>query len=245
MRPGGLGVAGAAASFPAMDITLEAPAPTKTSTSSILYRIAGGLLIAGPALTFAGMLTAPTQTDDSTAAYVESLARDSSLTQISALFLHYSNMTMALGLIAAPLLIRGVRGRLLTLIGMLAAVLTMLNISGAVKDDWWRMVIGQTVPLDVAVRISDTVDAQAWLSPWRDTAMIGFLGLLLVYIGLARAGVLGWWAPAVYVVALVGMFTVPVSLTFVYGLTFTALFAPLAVLGFLTIRRTRLPRPTV
>ena len=67
----------------------------------------------------------------------------------------------------------------------------------------------------------------------------------LVYIGLARAGVLGWWAPAVYVVALVGMFTVPVSLTFVYGLTFTALFAPLAVLGFLTIRRTRLPRPTV
>jgi hypothetical protein len=218
-----------------MEITTVAkPA---TSTPTILYRLAGGLLVAGPILTFAGMLTAPEQAGDTTAAYVESLARDSDLTQISALFLHYSNMTMALGLIVAPLLIRGVRGRLLTLIGMVAAVLTMLNISGAVKDDWWRMVIGQTVPLDVAVRISDTVDAQAWLSPWRDTSMIGFLGLLLLYIGLARARVLGWWAPAVYVAALIGMFTVPVSMTLAYGLVFTALFAPLAVLGVIAFRR--------
>ncbi|WP_433303277.1 hypothetical protein ACQP2F_11565 [Actinoplanes sp. CA-030573] len=225
-----------------MDITTTAaPAKTFVPTTTILYRIAGGLLIAGPILTFAGMLTAPEQTADTTEAYVESLARDSDLTQISALFLHYSNMTMALGLIVAPLLVRGVRGRLLTLAGMLAAVLTMLNISGAVKDDWWRMVIGQTVPLDVAVRISDTVDAQTLLSPWRDTGMIGFLGLLLLYIGLARSGVLGWWAPAVYGVALVGMFTVPVSLTVAYGLVFTALFAPLAVLGLRAVNRTRRP----
>jgi hypothetical protein len=82
------------------------------------------------------------------------------------------------------------RGRILTLVGTLAAVLTMLNISGAVKDDRWRMVIGQTLPMDVAVRISDTVDASALLAPWRDVAMAGYLGLL--YIGLARAGVLGW-----------------------------------------------------
>jgi hypothetical protein len=216
---------------------------TTTSTTTILYRLGGGLLIAGPILTFAGMLTAPQQAADTTEAYVESLARDTTLTQVSALLLHYSTMTTALGLILAPLLIRGVRGRLLTLIGMVAAVLTMLNISGAVKDDWWRMVIGRTVPLDVAVRISDAVDSQALLAPWRATGMVGFLGLLLLYIGLSRAGVLGWWAPAVYLVALVGMFTVPVSLTVVYGVTFTALFAPLAVLGVRAIRRARLAQP--
>ena len=49
---------------------------------------------------------------------------------------------------------------------------------------------------------------------------------------------LGWWATAVYAVALVGMFTVPVSLTLVYGLVFTALFAPLAVVGVRAIGRT-------
>jgi hypothetical protein len=149
-------------------------------------------------------------------------------------------MVTGVGLIVAPLLVRGARGRLLSLFGMIAATLTMLNISGAVKDDWWRMVIGRTVPLDVAVKISDTVDAQALLSPWRATGMIGFLGLLLLYIGLARAGVVGWWAPALYVVALVGMFTVPVSLTLVYGLVFTALFAPLAVVGLRALRRAAL-----
>ncbi|MBG0564615.1 hypothetical protein [Actinoplanes aureus] len=96
------------------------------------------------------------------------------------------------------------------------------------------------MPMDVAVQISDAVDASALLSPWRDVAMIGFLGLLLLYIGLARAGVLGWWATGVYVVALIGMFTVPVSPTLVYGLVFTGLFAPLAVVGVRAIQRSRL-----
>ncbi|MEV4703368.1 hypothetical protein [Actinoplanes sp. NPDC049316] len=56
-------------------------------------------------------------------------------------------------------------------------------------------------------------------------SMLGFLGLLLLYIGLARTGVVGWWATGVYVVALVGMFT--------------ALFAPLAVVGIRAARRAR------
>lgn len=210
-------------------------------TRTLLYRLAGGALIAGPALTFAGMLTSPHQDGPAAADYIASLARDSTLTQVSGLFLHYSNLITGAGLLVAPLLVRGVRGRVLTLIGTLAAALTMLNISGAVKDDWWRMVLGQTVPIDTAVRVSDAVDASALLSPWRDTAMLGYLGLLLLYAGLARAGVLGWWAPAVYVAAVVGMFTVPVSLTIVYGLVFTALFAPLAVLGLRAVRRSTLP----
>jgi hypothetical protein len=223
-----------------MTTTMETTATTTDSTRTFLYRAAGSLLIAGPVLTFAGMLTSPHQDGPTTADYVTSLARDSTLTEVSALLLHYSNLLTGVGLLVAPLLVRGVRGRLLTLAGTLAAVLTMLNISGAVKDDWWRMELGQTVPLDVAVRISDAVDASALLSPWRDVSMIGFLGLLLVYAGLARAGVIGWWATGVYAVALVGMFTVPVDLTLAYGLVFTALFAPLAAVGVRAIRRSRL-----
>ena len=79
--------------------------------------------------------------------------------------------------------------------------------------------------------MTTTLAPTAAPSPWRDVAMLGFLGLLVLYIGLARAGVLGWWATAVYAVALAGMFTVPVNLTLAYGVTFTALFAPLAVVG--------------
>lgn len=208
-------------------------------TRRFLHRAAGALLVAGPVLTFAGMLTSPHQDGPATADYIASLARDTTQTQVSALFLHYSNMLTGVGLLVVPLLVRGVRGRLLTLIGTLAATLTMLNISGAVKDDWWRMVLGRTAGMDLAVRVSDAVDTSSLLSPWRDVSMLGFLGLLLLYIGLARAGVVGWWATGLYVVALVGMFTVPVSLTLVYGLVFTALFAPLAVVGIRAARRAR------
>ena len=245
VRGGGRDRAGAGGRVPVMTNTITPSVSITTSadtgaakTRTFLYRLAGGLLVAGPVLTFAGMLTSPHQDGGSTADYVTSLARDGLQTQVSALFLHYSNLLTGVGLLVVPLLVRGTRGRILTLIGTLAAVLTMLNISGAVKDDWWRMEIGRTLPLDVAIRISDAVDASALLSPWRDVSMIGFLGLLLLYIGLARAGVLGWWATAVYAVALVGMFTVPVSMTLVYGLVFTALFAPLAVVGVRAIRRT-------
>jgi hypothetical protein len=211
---------------------------TATTNSTLLQRLAGSLLVAGPALTLAGMLTSPHQDGPGTADYVTALARDPMLTQVSALLLHYSNLLTGVGLLVVPLLVRGVRGRILTLIGTLAATLTMLNVSGAVKDDWWRMEIGRQLPLDAAVRISDAVDASVLLSPWRDVTMIGFLGLLLLYIGLARAGVLGWWATGVYAVALAGMFTVPVSMMLPYGLVFTALFAPLTVVGIRTIRRT-------
>ncbi|MEU4422220.1 hypothetical protein AB0F81_16460 [Actinoplanes sp. NPDC024001] len=231
-----------------MTNTIITPATTADSTTitpeartrTFLYRFAGSLLIAGPALTFAGMLTSPPQDGPGTADYIESLTRDDTMTQVSAMFLHYSNMLTGVGLLVVPLLVRGARGRVLTLIGTLTAVLTMLNISGAVKDDWWRMELGNTLPMDVAVQISDAVDASALLSPWRDVAMLGFLGLLLLYVGLARSGVLGWWATGVYVLALIGMFTVPVSLTLVYGLVFTGLFAPLAVVGVRAIRRARL-----
>jgi len=64
---------------------------TTTDNRTFLYRAAGGLLIAGPVLTLAGMLTVPPQAGDSTADYVASLARD-------------SNMFLGVGLLVVPLL---------------------------------------------------------------------------------------------------------------------------------------------
>ena len=145
-----------------------------------------------------------------------------------------------MGLLVVPLLVRGVRGRVLTLIGTLAAVLTMLNTSGAVTDDWWRMEIGQTVPMEVAVRISDAVDASALLAPVARRLDDRLPGPRPGIRGPGSGRVIGWWAPAVCGVALVGMFIVPVSLTLVYGLVFTALFAPLAVVGVRAIQRSTL-----
>nr|BFE82748.1 hypothetical protein GCM10020093_053490 [Planobispora longispora] len=123
--------------------------------------------------------------------------------------------------------------------GALAAAIGMLNVSGAVRDDWWRMVTGQQLPLDAAVRISDTVDTSSFMPLWSGTEMLAFLGLLALCAGLARAGVTGWWLTAVYLGAFVSMMFVPIHLTYVMGVAFTLLFLPLGVAGVRTIQRER------
>ncbi|WP_327587776.1 hypothetical protein OHA25_12870 [Nonomuraea sp. NBC_00507] len=104
---------------------------------------------------FAGMMTCPPQASESAADYITSLARDSFLTELSAILLHYGLIAGALGALAVPGLVRGRKGRWLTVFGVLATALGLLNVSGAVRDDWWRMVTGQQLPLD-AIPVSMT-----------------------------------------------------------------------------------------
>src|SRR5262245_45203073 len=53
-------------------------------------RVAAGVaLVAGPVLWSLGMLTSPPQDSMADADYIASLVRDTTMTQVSALFLHY------------------------------------------------------------------------------------------------------------------------------------------------------------
>lgn len=207
--------------------------------SRFLRRVGGAALIGSPLLMFAGMMTAPPQNSDAAADYIVALARDSFLTELSAMLLHYGLIAGALGAFAVPGLIRGRKGRWPTVFGVLAAALGMLNVSGAVRDDWWRMITGQQLPLGDAVRISDAVDASAFMPLWKGTEIFAFLGLLALCAGLARAGVVGWWLTAVFLAAFVGMMFIPVDMTYVIGSVFALLFLPLGVAGVRVFQRER------
>ncbi|MBE3010613.1 hypothetical protein IL992_15620 [Microbispora sp. NEAU-D428] len=204
-----------------------------------LWRAAGVALIAGPLLLLAGMLTSPPQNSDAAADYVASLARDGFVTQLSAILLHYGLIAGALGALAVPGLVRGRRGRWPVLLGAPASALGMLNVSGAVRDDWWVMVTGQQLPKEVALRVFDTVSGSSFMPLWSGTEMLAFLGLLALSIGLARAGVAGWWLTVVFVGAFAGMTVIPVDLTYLAGVVFAVLFLPLAVAGVLICRNRR------
>lgn len=219
---------------PATEARLAEPA------ARFLRRAGGVALIAGPVLVFAGMMACPPQSSDSTADYVTALARDSFLTELSAILLHYGLVVGALGALAVPGLVRGRKGRLLTVAGALATAVSMLNVSGAVRDDWWRMILGRQLEMDVAVRLSDAVDQAAFMPLWSGTEIFAFLGLLALSAGLARAGVAGWWLTAVYVAAFAGMMVIPIHLTYVAGTVFTLLFLPLAVAGVRVLGRERI-----
>jgi hypothetical protein len=205
-----------------------------------LRRLGGVALIAGPVLILGGMLTCPPQDSLAAADYIASLARVGWLTELSALLLHYGLIVAGLGALAVPGLLRGRRGRVLTVAGAVATAIGLLNVSGAVRDDWWRMVTGQRLPLDVAVAVSDAVDRAPLMVFWSGTELLAFAGLLALSLGLARAGVTGWWPPVVFVAAFVGMTLIPVHLTYVVGVAFTLMYTPLAVAGALILRRERL-----
>ena len=82
--------------------------PIAADRPGALLRVAGGAaLVAGPILFSLGMLTCPPQASMADADYIGSLARDTTLTQVSALLLHYANLAIGLGLLATPALVRG------------------------------------------------------------------------------------------------------------------------------------------
>ena len=152
------------------DAPLDAERSVAAERPGGLLRVAGGAaLVAGPVLFSLGMLTCPPQASMADADYVASLARDTTLTQVSALLLHYANIAIGLGMLAAPSLVRGRRGRLMTSIGALLTAVGFVNVSGQILADWWNMSAGRLLPLDQAAELFSTVKASSLMPFWDAT----------------------------------------------------------------------------
>lgn len=160
---------------------------------------AGAVLVAGPVLWGAGMFFSPQAESMSDAHYIESLARDFDQTQVSAMLLHYANLFIGVGILAAPGLVRGARGLALTVVGALATALGLLNISGLLLADWWNAATGLVLSEKEAVEVFQHVKGASLLPLWTSAEAISMIGLVLVLVGLCRAGVLAWWSLGLFV----------------------------------------------
>jgi hypothetical protein len=224
--------------------------PTTTSTTAsaesadaahrtrrLLFRLGGAALVAGPALFVAGALTSPAQTSDAAADYIVALGRDPLLTQWSALFFHYGNLLMGAAAVLLPLLVRGRRGRAVTIAGALMAALGFLNTSGAVLSDWWIMEAEARLPLDRAQELSEAVLGSPVLAAWSGLQDIALVGVVVALVGLARAGVVRWWLVPAPVVCFAAAFVIPLSLPLLVSAVIALAFAPLAWVGVIAYRR--------
>ena len=158
--------------------------------------LVGGLaMLAAPLLVVAGVLTSPPQATRSQADYVESLARDPFQSALSASLLHYGWVAMALGLVVAMSLVRGRRGRVLTLLGGLGGGFTVVQMSGMLLNDWFLIALGTRLPMPQAVTVADAmmVDGDVFSRVWMQSAQLAIALPVLLYAGLARAGVISWW----------------------------------------------------
>jgi hypothetical protein len=100
---------------------------------------------------------------------------------------------------AAPALVRGLRGRVPTVVGTLMAALGLVSVAGNVLFDFWTGQIGRDLPGGTAVSPFESVNGSTGMAIVGTVTLLGLLGPFVVYAGLARAGVTSWslFAPAV------------------------------------------------
>ncbi|SDE89552.1 hypothetical protein SAMN05660485_02032 [Blastococcus fimeti] len=230
-----------------MSTTAVPPVPTagtrrpdpSNPAPRVLSRLAGAALPIGVAAFVGGILTSPLATGDDRADYLEALGRDPALTELSAVLLHYGNLLLGVGVLALPLLVRGRRGWLPTLIGALLSALGLLATSGALFTDWFHMEMARELPIDQAVMISERVLSAPLQQLCFGLDPLLMLGLPVVVFGLCRAGVLGWWSLAAVVAGTALLPFSPADSNLVPALAFALIQLPLAVAGLRMVTRAR------
>jgi hypothetical protein len=161
------------------------------------------------------------------------------MTEISALFLHYGNLFLGLGILAAPSLVRGRRGSRLVLGGSLLAAIGFTNVSGMILADWWNASLGTLLPLDQAAEVFAMVKSSPLLPVWNGTELFCLVGPLLLLAGLARAGVLGWYTLVLMVGGVVALMLTPSTLMWAAALGVLVGFSPFALVGMRVLQRLR------
>lgn len=210
-------------------------------TRIMKYAAAVGLA-AGTLFWGAGLATSPEQASMADADYVASLARNLTQTQVSALLLHYGNLLIGLGVLAAPTLVRGRRGGLLVTIGALLTAIGFTNVSGMILSDWWNAAVGSNLPLDQAAKIFGVFKDSSLLWVWDGTEMLSLLGAIVLFVGLARVGVLGWYTIPLFLGGFVALILTPTDMFQVAGLLVLVGFSPFALVGLRLVQRLRVER---
>jgi len=211
-----------------------------TSTSPAIRGGAGAAFLAAPLLLVGGALTSPPQADASPAAYVDSLAADPGLSILSASLFHYGWLLLAVAAPAALTLLRGPRGRALTALGVLGTMIGAIQMSGLLFADWMNAFAPGAAGRDAAVGLFTQVNSDPAMGVWLQSGIVlGLAAPVLLMAGLARNGVVGWWAaPVAALPMVVGPMVGGLAGAAVGAVVMLALYAPLVLVGARLLRRT-------
>ena len=222
--------------------TVAVPTQTRGRAAAVVPGAAAAALFAGPVLWSLGMFTSPAAASTSDADYIASLTRDTTMSQVSALFLHYGNIFIAFGILAAPALVRGVRGGWAVAVGAILTALGFANVAGMLASDWWNISAGTHLSSDQAVAVFRGFKEGSLLWLWDGTELFSMVGPLLVFVGLARAGVLGWWSIVLFLAGVAGLMAFGSGSPVLVAVMVLVGFSPFALIGLRIVQRLRLTR---
>lgn len=174
------------------------------ANNKVLSLLGGICFALHPMLFLAGAVTSPPQESNSAADYITSLGRDPWLSGLSANLFHYSWVLAVFAALTAIGLVRGRKGRVLTLVSGLGAAVGSLQMSGLLYSDWVNEALANNVSLTDAVAVFEHVMAAPSIGVWLMSAkVLAILGFPLLFAGLARAGVISWFLVPVTLLPLV------------------------------------------
>jgi small basic protein len=131
--------------------------------------------------------------------YLNSLVVHPTQSQVAALLLHLGYMMFAPLLVVLAAMTRAARSRL-TSVAFGVAALGALSLPGLLVTDFYDLAIRQTLPDDLAVRVSDKAGsyplAAVMMAP---TLLALLLGLIVAMIAAVRAKFLHWALVPVFV----------------------------------------------
>jgi hypothetical protein len=166
------------------DSAVEPVADLESGAGVRRYATAFAAFGAG-AVGLAGFLTCNWEEGPGTAAYLQSLIDKPTQSMISMVLLHYGYLLFVpVAFVLARLSRRG--SPRLAAIGLVLSVLGS-GLSGFLVTDAYDLSIGQHLPMDTAVRVSEGVSPSAGLAMMLPTVLGAILGLIVLFVAMWRA----------------------------------------------------------
>jgi hypothetical protein len=162
--------------------------------SNTQRKAAIAVLIGGPLVTLAGMLTTPWEKDTSTVAYHDALAAHPAQATVAAILLHFGYLLLLPAALALYVLARQAAPKLATAGGILALI-GLSALPGLLVTDFYDLAMAQALPHEQSAAIADSLSTAGMLALAVPSIAGTVLGLTLLGAAAWRAGYARGWVP--------------------------------------------------
>lgn len=202
-------------------------------------RTALGLcLIAGPLVAWIGGLIpqweAEGEAEETTAAYLQTLAESPVRAQVSAILLYFGFLLTAVGILGIIHLLRH-RSVVLGHIGAVLAIWGWVTLPGLLVTDFYAMSLAEYGNRQDAIAISDRAGSYVGGAILGIPVLLGMVGLVLLGLALWRAKLAPVWVPVLLLANVVQNFVAPPG-TVSWAVGMAPLFVALGYVGLKIVR---------
>jgi hypothetical protein len=163
--------------------------------SNTQRKAAIAVLIGGPLVTLAGMLTTPWEKDTTTVSYHDMIAAHPGQSIVAAILLHFGYLLLLPAALALYLIARQGAPKLATAGGILALI-GLGTLPGLLVTDFYDLALAQALPHDQSASIADSVSPAGMIAIALPSIAGTVLGLTLLGAAAWRAGYARGWVPA-------------------------------------------------